>query len=146
MNPTTKNFRKRNAIYDCLCQSKAHPSAEELFSILKPQIPDLSLGTVYRNLSLFKEQGLAISVATVNGIERFDANVGPHVHFICSGCDGVLDRDEMQVPEALREAAAQCCGGRVARNFARHSSASRRSISGGESPATSSAATSGNPS
>ena len=113
MEHPPKQFRKRNAILAGLRASKAHPSAEELFSILKPQIPDLSLGTVYRNLSLFKEQGLAISVATVNGIERFDANVGPHVHFICSGCDGVLDLDEMQVPEALREAAAQCCGGRV---------------------------------
>ena len=71
------------------------------------------MGTVYRNLNLFKQQGLAISVATVSGVERFDGNTEPHVHFICTGCDAVLDLEEMQVPEALREAAAACCGGRV---------------------------------
>ena len=68
---------------------------------------------MYRNLSLFKEQGLCISVATVSGVERFDGNTMPHVHFICSGCDAVIDLDQMQVPDSLREAAAQCCGGRV---------------------------------
>ena len=113
MEHPPKQFRKRNAILSGLRESKAHPSAEELFTMLKPQIPDLSLGTVYRNLSLFKAQGLAISVATVSGVERFDGNTAPHVHFICSACDAVLDLDEMEVPEALREAAAQCCGGRV---------------------------------
>ena len=113
MEHPPKQFRKRNAILAGLRASRAHPSAEELFAILKPQIPDLSLGTVYRNLSLFKEQGLIISVATVSGVERFDGNPAPHVHFICDGCDAVIDLDEMQVPDALREAAAMYCGGRV---------------------------------
>ena len=113
MEHPPKQFRKRNAILAGLRESKAHPSAEELFAILKPQIPDLSLGTVYRNLSLFKEQGLAISVATVSGVERFDGNTAPHVHFICNGCDAVIDLDQMEVPTALREAAAMYCGGKV---------------------------------
>ena len=113
MEHPPKQFRKRNAILAGLRASKAHPSAEELFAILKPQIPDLSLGTVYRNLSLFKEQGLAISVATVSGVERFDGNTAPHVHFICNGCDAVIDLDQMEVPTALREAAAMYCGGKV---------------------------------
>lgn len=113
MEHPPKQFRKRNAILAGLRESKAHPSAEELFTILKPQIPDLSLGTVYRNLSLFKQQGLVISVATVSGVERFDGNPAPHVHFICNSCDAVIDLDEMQVPDTLREAAAQYCGGRV---------------------------------
>ena len=74
MEHAPKQFRKRNAILAGLRQSKAHPSAEELFTALKSQIPDLSMGTVYRNLNLFKQQGLAISVATVSGVERFDGN------------------------------------------------------------------------
>ena len=114
MNPTPKNFRKRNAIYDCLCRSKAHPSAETIYAELKSQIPDLSLGTVYRNLSLFKQQGLAISVATVNGVERFDGNVKPHVHFICTDCSAVIDLESMDVPQALTAAAESCSGGSVA--------------------------------
>ena len=113
MNTTQKNFRKRNAIYDCLCQSKAHPSAEVIYSQLKPSIPDLSLGTVYRNLNLFKQQGLAISVGTVHGVERFDGNVDPHVHFICTDCSAVIDLEDMAVPQALTSAAEASCGGQV---------------------------------
>ena len=110
MTPPTKHFKKRDAILNCLRMSKSHPSAEELFTQLKPQIPDLSIGTVYRNLSLFKEQGLATTVATVNGVERFDANTMPHVHFICSQCDAVLDLKEISVPQQLKTAVEDSSG------------------------------------
>lgn len=113
MEPAKKHFRKRDAILSGLRSTKAHPSAEMLFATLKPQIPDLSLATVYRNLSLFKKQGLVSSVATVNGTERFDGNTDPHVHFICNVCDAVIDLEQMQVPDTLRKTAAGCCGGEV---------------------------------
>ena len=114
MNTTKKNFRKRNAILECLTVSKAHPSAETIYTQLKAEIPDLSLGTVYRNLHLFKEQGLAISVATVNGVERFDGNTKPHVHFICNDCTAVIDLEDMAVPQALTAAAEKSVGGKIA--------------------------------
>ena len=114
MGTTPKNFRKRNAIYDCLCQSKAHPSAETIYAQLKPEIPDLSLGTVYRNLHYFKEQGMAIIAATVKGVERFDGNVEPHVHFICNDCTAVIDLEDMVVPRSLTASAEESVGGQVA--------------------------------
>ena len=114
MESATKQFRKRNAILSCLRASKAHPSAETLFADLKQEIPDISLGTVYRNLSLFKKQGLATSVATVNGVERFDGNTQPHVHFICTDCSAVIDLEDIKVPDVLIRSAAQCSGGTVA--------------------------------
>ena len=113
MEKTTKQFRKRNAILAYLQNSTAHPSAEMVFASLKPEIPDLSLGTVYRNLSLFKQQGLATSVATVRGVERFDGNTSPHVHFICTECDAVIDLMDMQVPGSLKTTAEINCGGQV---------------------------------
>ena len=113
MEVSTKHFRKRDAILTYLRSTNAHPSAEMVFTQLKPEIPDLSMGTVYRNLTLFKEKGMVSSVATVRGVERFDANTDPHVHFICAGCDAVIDLDEMQVPETLARTAALCCGGTV---------------------------------
>lgn len=113
MERQNKHFRKRDAILHCLRQSREHPSAETLFSLLKSEIPDLSMATVYRNLSLFKQQGLAASVATVNGVERFDGDTTPHVHFICNECGAVVDLDSIQVPASLKDAAAQCCGGAV---------------------------------
>ena len=113
MAPNQKHFKKRDAILDYLKKSKAHPSAETIYTDLKTEIPDLAMGTVYRNLTLFKEKGLVSSVATVSGVERFDANTDPHVHFICQGCDAVIDLNDMEVPEALSQLAAKCCGGTV---------------------------------
>ena len=60
-----------------------------VYDDLKQAFPKLSLGTVYRNLSMFKASGEIVSLGTVNGVERFDAIVEPHVHFICSGCGAV---------------------------------------------------------
>ena len=107
MNTRVKHFRKRDAILTCLRETDCHPSAEWIFNRLKPQIEDLSLGTVYRNLSLFKEQGLAISVGTVSGTERFDGETAPHVHYICTCCGAVRDLPGISVPEQLTNSAAQ---------------------------------------
>ena len=113
METTKKNFRKRNAILSFLRQTKDHPSAEMVFNHLKQEIPDLSLGTVYRNLSMFKAQGEIISLGTVNGVERFDGNVEPHVHFVCNGCDAVADLPQIQVPEELNRQVNEAIGGQV---------------------------------
>ena len=113
MEATSKNFRKRNAILSYLQSKVTHPSAETIYTDLKHDIPDLARGTVYRNLTHFKEQGLVSSVATVRGVERFDANTDPHIHFICQSCDAVIDLMEMQIPGTLQSTASQCCGGRA---------------------------------
>ena len=113
MEPSTKNFRKRSAILSYLQRVTNHPSAETIYSDLKAEIPDLSMGTVYRNLSLFKQQGLAVSVATVNGVERFDGNTQPHVHFICNDCSAVIDLHQLHTPQSLSADAAACVGGKV---------------------------------
>ena len=113
MEKATKHFRKRDAILTCLRETTEHPSAERVYSQLKQEIPDLSLGTVYRNLSLFKEQGVICSLGTVKGVERFDANTEPHVHYICTECGKVLDLQKIQVPEDLNQAAATDSGGEV---------------------------------
>ena len=73
-----------------------HPTAEMLYNTLKPEYPELSLGTVYRNLSVLAEEGLVVSVAHVNGQERYDARVEPHTHFICRRCARVIDLLELE--------------------------------------------------
>ena len=113
METSKKNFRKRTAILSFLRQTKDHPSAEMVYNHLKQEIPDLSLGTVYRNLSMFKEQGEIISLGTVNGVERFDGNIEPHVHFICNGCDCVTDLMQIHVPEELNQQVMKATGGDV---------------------------------
>ena len=113
MERTSKHFRKRDAILNCVRATTSHPSAEWVYENVRIQMPDISLATVYRNLSLFKEQGLIRSLGTVNGVERFDGNTEPHVHFICTQCGGVQDLPEISVPEELNSAVARSSGGRV---------------------------------
>lgn len=113
MKTAGKNFRKRNAILEYLQNTDSHPSAETIFTDLKQEIPDLSIGTVYRNLTLFKQQGQVTSVATVKGVERFDANTDPHVHFICDTCDAVIDLHQLHTPESLSAEAENCIGCKV---------------------------------
>ena len=89
---TKRNFSaKREAIYSAIASTKCHPSAEWVYDVLKPQIPGLSLGTVYRNIAVFKDTGIIRSVGVYNGQERFDAVLTPHSHFICTSCFKISD-------------------------------------------------------
>ena len=108
-----KQFRKRNAILACLQGTTSHPSAEMVYEMLQKEHPDISLATVYRNLARFKSQGLVTSVATVRGVERFDAMTHPHVHFICTVCDMIVDLPRMEIPESLSAEAEEASGCRV---------------------------------
>ena len=113
MERTQKHFRKRDAILNCVRATTVHPSADWVYAQLKPQYPDLSLGTVYRNLAYFKEQGKIISLGTVNGVERFDGNTKPHVHFICTNCDDVADLMQIAVPQEMMQSVSFNTGGEV---------------------------------
>ena len=108
-----KHFPKRDAILTCLRETKAHPSADWIYAQLKPEIPDLSLGTVYRNLSLFKEQGLIRSLGTIHGVERFDGDTHSHVHFVCTTCGTVWDLEGMPNLPTLKAEAEHDLGSQI---------------------------------
>ena len=84
---------KRELIYSTLCSTKSHPSAKWVYEQLKEDHPDLSLGTVYRNIALFKENGKAIAVANILGEERLDGDTSPHAHLVCKCCGKIEDID-----------------------------------------------------
>jgi len=75
MSALHKHSRKREAIRRLLSGTKEHPSAEWIYARLKPDYPDLSLGTVYRNLGLFLSEGEIMRVGTVAGQDRFITDV-----------------------------------------------------------------------
>lgn len=87
----SKYSRQREAIYAALMNTKEHPSAQSIYEALRDEFPNLSLATVYRNLALFKREGAAKCVGTVDGVERFDGDMTPHSHFICTTCSTVYD-------------------------------------------------------
>ena len=113
MERTRKHSRKRDAILNCISRTKCHPSAEWVYQQLKPEIPDLSLGTVYRNIAMFKEEGTIQSIGVVNGLERYDYNTVPHTHFICTECSSVLDLEGIELPTSIVQDAEATVGGAV---------------------------------
>lgn len=108
MKKTRKHSRKRDAILACLQRTLTHPTAEWIYSQLKPDIPDLSLATVYRNLAMFRQEGVIRSLGTVDGQERFDFNTAPHAHFICHGCHRIYDIPQPLLSEEMLQNA--CIG------------------------------------
>ncbi len=96
MERTVRYSKKREAILTLLRGTSCHPSAEWVYRQLRPLHPDLSLGTVYRNLAFFREHGLVQSVGVVQGQERFDAVTAPHGHFVCNCCGAVLDLPDIR--------------------------------------------------
>ena len=105
-----KNSKKRQALLDALCSSHEHPTAEMLYNQLKPEYPELSLGTVYRNLGVLVEEGLVVSVGHVKGQERYDAIVEPHPHFVCKNCHSVIDLELPDTVSGMYEEIAEHSG------------------------------------
>ena len=91
MEGTQRFSKKRQAIYDALVNSLEHPNAEMVYQSLKSEYPDLSLGTVYRNIKGMVQSGDVICVGHVDGKERYDAHLQPHVHLVCRDCGAVVD-------------------------------------------------------
>lgn len=113
MMTARKHSRKRDAILACVRATTCHPTAEWVYARLKPEIPDLSLGTVYRNLAMFKQNGEIVSVGTVAGLERFDGNIAPHAHFVCNGCTSVYDVAQELLPDSFLRSAEEATGGQI---------------------------------
>ncbi len=101
MEKAVRYSKKREAILTAIRETKCHPSADWVYQTLKPTHPDLSLGTVYRNLEFFQQHGMVRSVGVVKGQERFDAMTVPHTHFVCSCCGDVIDLDDIRLDAGL---------------------------------------------
>ncbi len=87
-----RGSKQREAILRILQSTDIHPTADWIYDQVRKVIPNISLGTVYRNLNLLKDEGL-IKEVTIYGSSsaRYDANLEPHHHFICLICNSVYD-------------------------------------------------------
>ena len=103
MERTIRYSKKREAILAAIRGTSCHPSAEWVYQRLRPLHPDLSLGTVYRNLTFFQEHGLVQSVGVVQGQERFDAITATHSHFVCNCCGTVSDLPNIRPEKDLEQ-------------------------------------------
>ena len=86
-----KHSRQRDAILSFLNTRKDHPTADFIYDNIRQIYPNISLGTVYRNLSLLTEIGQIQRLTTGDGKDHFDGNAAPHDHFVCRICNSVID-------------------------------------------------------
>lgn len=88
---TVKYSKQREAIKVYLQHNHSHPTAAKVYEDLRLDYPNISLGTVYRNLNFLVEQGEIMKISCDDGSDHYDGNVTPHYHFICRKCNQVTD-------------------------------------------------------
>ncbi len=86
-----KYSRQRESIKELLNSSCDHPTADMVYMGVRQEFPNISLGTVYRNLNLLVDLGEAVKITTPNGGVHFDGRTAPHYHFCCNKCGEVID-------------------------------------------------------
>lgn len=115
--PALKYSRQRESIKDYLASTKEHPTADMVYTHVKKDFPNISLGTVYRNLNLLAEIGEAMKITTPDGGDRFDGCTAPHYHFFCTDCGSVLDL-EMENISYINDVAGKNFDGIIERHNA----------------------------
>jgi Fur family peroxide stress response transcriptional regulator len=112
MEKKLRHSHQRDMIYNYMLATKEHPSAEMIYEDLKKIEPNLSLGTVYRNLKLLEELGMVRKVTNVNNVERYDAMTYDHIHFVCDECGSVFDLPNFD-NEVIKEKFSNEVGGEI---------------------------------
>lgn len=105
-----KYSRQREAIKTYLMNCKTHPTADTIYSSLRMEYPNISLGTVYRNLSLLTELGEIAKISTGDSAEHYDGDTILHHHFICTCCHRVYDLPTTDLGNILENASKDCPG------------------------------------
>lgn len=91
MKTPIKYSHQREAIVNFLKTRKDHPTADVVYQNIKETIPNISLGTVYRNLNQLANAGIILRLPCDGKTDHFDAYTHPHCHFMCSCCNSVSD-------------------------------------------------------
>ena len=81
---------QREIIFKSICSVITHPAAEEVYSMVQPHIPNISMGTVYRNLAQLVDYGM-IRELNIDGVSHYDGNINIHQHFLCNNCQTIFD-------------------------------------------------------
>ena len=89
-----KYSKQRESILRALAEKLDHPTAEMVYQAVKLEQPNISLGTIYRNLNQLAEQGMLRRISTPFSGDRFDIRTAPHAHLLCTCCGRMLDLEE----------------------------------------------------
>ena len=87
----TRDTKQRRVVFETIQGTLSHPTADWIFERVRMTIPKISLGTVYRNLSVLKDGGMVREIYGSDRRAHYDANTHQHAHFICSACGSIGD-------------------------------------------------------
>ena len=102
--------KQRQLILEAVRATNSHPTADELFQMIRRKLPTISLATVYRNLNFLSEIGEIRKLAMPGMPDRFDWRMDPHDHMVCDTCGQVFD---FVLPHDLGQEIASACGAQV---------------------------------
>jgi Fur family ferric uptake transcriptional regulator/Fur family peroxide stress response transcriptional regulator len=91
--PGRRRSRQREVVLEVLRSTDSHPTADWIYEQVRERIPNISLGTVYRNLRVLKDEGEILELDYGATFSRFDARTTQHYHFRCENCGRVFDID-----------------------------------------------------
>lgn len=104
--PNMRLTTQRQIILEELGKVKTHPTANEVYDMVRKRLPRIGLGTVYRNLELMADSGIILKLEVGGTQKRFDATIDPHYHIRCSSC-GKVDDIDIEVQSEINKAAEQ---------------------------------------
>ncbi len=110
-----RKSQQRERILKILKETKSHPTADWIYMRLKEEIPELSLGTVYRNLKVLMGQGLIQKLPFGSTFDRFEAKIAPHYHLVCEKC-GLVEDFEMPQYAAINSQAEKMSEFKISRH------------------------------
>lgn len=86
-----KASRQRDLVLTVIRSTKCHPTADWIFEQARKEMPNISLGTVYRNLKLLRDEGKLKELSFGRGVCRYDGDMRDHYHVRCVECAQVQD-------------------------------------------------------
>ncbi len=104
--PMIRLTTQRQIILEELAKVKTHPTASELYDMVRKRLPRIGLGTVYRNLELMADSGMILKLEVGGTQKRFDATTDEHYHIRCAGCGRVDDINMPVIKHLVAEAGA----------------------------------------
>ncbi len=106
MKEFTRQSKQRDAILTVLKNTTSHPDANWIYHKVREIIPNISLGTVYRNLKELSERGIIVEIIAKDNVKNYDGNVKKHNHFVCEQCGKISDihdyvEEEFSIPSHI---------------------------------------------
>lgn len=106
--PNMRLTTQRQIILEELGKVTSHPTANEVYDMVRKRLPRIGLGTVYRNLELMADSGIILKLEVGGTQKRFDATVAPHYHVRCTSC-GKVDDIDIEVQSKINQIAENAC-------------------------------------